>query len=632
MGSKYTEAFDSLKSDEQTRRERTERILSARNDGDKIVHEGAGAVSAVKARKHIFAGRRGIALITAIVLFVSVAAFSITMVIRTAGSVPGILKLLKDTYVDMDGIAAFGVWNAPDSVEESGYISDVSYVRTSAYTESGDGDDGGTLAGESADEDIPDTDGGMNDQTEEDGGKDDEIISGDWSDDERYDWESDYDWDPTKANVLISIGDDGKVSEVIYERTNGRGQVRQDSLGNVAAVYVSKSYTYVKYVNDDRWQFWTDISFMSEALQPCSFSCLHEREQTIVIHNKTGKVFALNDLISQVSDMSGALNYTMQVQPFKDDYLYVGPMYGNYIPQWYNVVYDEAQDKLRYDLMIPEEIFQTYSLIYNVDAVRRDIYGQTYLLEGYWDEALDVNEFPRVTEGIVEIPEYTVYDNTLIFSEVNGMMYGSDGRMYAFDDGKLKVFGENFLLYPVEPGTRVTMEGIAGELGGRTTFVNDGIVYRLQDGYLFSMFGEVWQLDDEGTMHVCDRLEGSFPAYGEDGYMLGGEIIAFVDAEQYSSGAASVNGRFVRLRFDTTGDTPELVEDHIIYASEFRMISGRLLFEQNENPLSMKRGNTKYYLMLVQDGEPVIDYYGYGNDGRLLGITRPITEPVLIDY
>ncbi len=114
--------------------------------------------------------------------------------------------------------------------------------------------------------------------------------------------------------------------------------------------------------------------------------------------------------------------------------------------------------------------------------------------------------------------------------------------------------------------------------------------------------------------------------------MLGGEIIAFVDAEQHSSGAASVNGRFVRIRFDTTGDMPKLVEDHIIYASEFHMVSGRLLFEQNENPLSLNRGDTKYFLMLVQNGEPVADYYGYGYGGRMLGVTKPITEPVLINY
>lgn len=55
-----------------------------------------------------------------------------------------------------------------------------------------------------------------------------------------------------RANVLIAIGDDGTVSEVVYERTNGRGQVRQDVLGNAATVYVSNGFTYVMYVSDER--------------------------------------------------------------------------------------------------------------------------------------------------------------------------------------------------------------------------------------------------------------------------------------------------------------------------------------------------------------------------------------------
>lgn len=75
--------------------------------------------------------------------------------------------------------------------------------------------------------------------------------------------------------------------------------------------------------------------------------------QTVVIHNETGKVFALNDLIPQVSDLSGELNHTMQVEPFKHDYLYVRPMYGNGIPQWYNVIYDEKSETCAMNLFFP---------------------------------------------------------------------------------------------------------------------------------------------------------------------------------------------------------------------------------------------------------------------------------------
>ena len=135
-----------------------------------------------------------------------------------------------------------------------------------------------------------------------------------------YDWESDYDWDPTKANVLISINEDGKVKEVVYERTNDRGQVRQDVLGNAAAVYVSNSFTYVMYVNDSEWDFWKRINFAQEMRTFNGFHCHHERMQTIVIHNETGKVFALNDLFSQVNENSGKKYHTMQVDPFREDF------------------------------------------------------------------------------------------------------------------------------------------------------------------------------------------------------------------------------------------------------------------------------------------------------------------------
>ena len=56
MGSKYTEAFDSLKSDDKIRQERTERILAAQNADHDIQQEGNGAASAVKVRGKFFAG------------------------------------------------------------------------------------------------------------------------------------------------------------------------------------------------------------------------------------------------------------------------------------------------------------------------------------------------------------------------------------------------------------------------------------------------------------------------------------------------------------------------------------------------------------------------------------------------
>lgn len=220
MKSKFTEAFDSLASDGQTKLYRTQKILSVCDDASQPEMPKSKHIA-----KSRVSGKRWVALLVAAVIFIAVI---VSMIIGfgwgNRGAF-GILSLLKDTYVNMDGVAAFGVWNAPDSSSDTAYISDVGVLRA---------------ASASADE-----------GTAEDG----DIISGDWSDDDRYDWESDYDWDPTKANVLIAFNDDGTISEVVYERTNGRGQIRQDSLGNATKVYVSRNFTYVEYVSDDEWRW-----------------------------------------------------------------------------------------------------------------------------------------------------------------------------------------------------------------------------------------------------------------------------------------------------------------------------------------------------------------------------------------
>lgn len=607
--SKYTEAFDSLRSDEKTKQERIGRILSSEKGSEGCETVRSGSASVAKVRKNIFSGRRGVALITAIVVFFVAVAVAVPVGIRSfdGGGVFDVISKLKNTYVDMEGIAAFGVWNAPDNAAgSSAYISDVSYVKTSS------------AEGESETDGSEDSDG-------------DDIITGDWSDEDRYEWESDYDWDPSKANVLISIGDDGKVSEVVYERTNGRGEVRQDVLGNAAMVYVSDSFTYVMYVSDKEWEFWQDAKFAQEMIMPNGFACHHESAQTVVIHNATGKVFALNDIFPQVSELSGETNHTLQADPFKRDLLCIRPMYGNLIPQWYNVIYDEKLGKIRYELALPTdcEALQSYSLGYNVRAVHRDIYGQQYLLEGCGYEGIDY-ESPRVTAGIVELPSYKRYGNSVTFSVRNGMMFGTDHRMYVFDEGKLKVFGEDFRLYPVEAGTEVAFEGVADEFDGRLTRVKDSVCYKLENGYLYSMFGEVWKVNEDGTLHSLGTLEGSFPRYADDGYLIGGELIAFVDTELTDDGRASINGRMVRIRFDSSSGVPKAEMTHIIDASEISMHNNRMVVQQNENPHTHYRGETKYFLITVAHGKPVAEYFAYGYDGGATGLTKPITEPLIL--
>ncbi len=604
MSSKYTEAFDSLQSDENIKHERAKRIISLQNASDNGITVQTGATSAAILRNPIFSGKRGVALILAMVFFFAVAvSVPLGIFLYNNRGLLGAMANLKNTFVDMEGVAAFGVWNAPDSNSDTASISNVSYIKADSASRKNEKI---KLA-----------------EDKKDGG----VISGDWSDDDRYEWESDYDWDPTKANVLISISENGKIDEVIYERTNGRGQVRQDVLGNASKVYVSNGFTYVEYLNDDWWDYWMDYGYAYSMSGSPSFSCHHESAQTVVIHNETGKVFPLKDIIPQVNELSGAINHTMQVNPFKEDFLRVTPMYGNHIPQWYTINYDERTEKIRYDLMLPEDsdAVKSYYWAYYVRTARRDRYGQLYLLEGYASDYGD-----RGKAGLVNLPSYTRYGNSLLYSGNNGMMFGADGRMYAFDDGKLKVFGENFELNPVEAGTEVTLEGVAEERcynGGKS---GNGIAYRLTGGYLLSMFGEVWKVDDDGTLHAREKLEGIFPRFADDGYMIGGEIIAFVDTEQTVDGQYSINGRMVQLSFNCKNGEPGVTSAHIIDASEISTpFNNRIVIEQNKNPYSSERGATKYFFIMVNDGIVSVELYAYGYNGGLEGLVKPITEPVL---
>lgn len=606
--SKYTEAFDSLKSDEKTKRERAARVLSAhRAEQVSARNRDEQAVEPSSPRKRARLGRRGVALVTAAaVLGVSVAVAVPVGLTFGSGGLQNAISKLKDTFVDMDGVAAFGTWSAPDESSPKGRIANVVNVRRSALSdeiednddESGDGDKVG-------------------------------IISGDWSDEDRYDWESDYDWDPAKANVLIAIDEDGKVKEVVYERTNGRGQVRQDTLGNAAMVYVSDSFTYIMYVSDDEWEYWTQS--YSPSANSGGFACFHNERQTVVIHNATGKVYPLKDVIPQVNELSGATNYTLFADPMKNDVIYIRPLYGRWIPLWFNVIYDEQADRIRYDLILPIDYAKRYGVDYNVLAVRRDKYGQQYLLEGYNDDIVNSIFLPRVTAGTVELPEYEFVNGVLVFKSANGMMMGSDGRMYAFDEGKLKVFGEGYTLSPVEPNTYATLEGVSNDWSCYQYFYNSGAVYRLQGEFLYSAYGQVWNVDGDGAIREFKKFTGSFPNYADEMYMIGGEILAFSEARLGHDGKTSLHGKLVHISFDNNDGDPAATIKHIIDAAYIEVgYTHRMIAIQAADPFETWEGLNQTYLITVTDGVPHAELIAEGYGGTVGRPVRPIIEPVVL--
>jgi hypothetical protein len=520
------------------------------------------------------------------------AAVAIPIIVMHSNNLESIISELSGAYINMEGVTGFGIGNTPD---DNGKIA----VKNIKYLHLDD-----SLEGENSSEDTSNTS---------------------WSDEERerYDWESDYDWDPDKANVLFTFDEEGEVTEVIYERTNNRGQVRQDHLGNAAAMFVSKNFTYVMYVNDDEWAFWQEIDYAQELRQPSGFHVHHEMMQTIVIHNQTGKVFPLKDLQTKLSEVTGAKQYTMQANPTKDDFVEVDPIYGTFsqtIPRWFKVTYDEELDNVVYTNVLPEN-----SGFNRSHTAKEDIYGQTYVLaddEGYYQEI-------RLQEDleIVPLTTYEVIDKTLITRKTNSVFFGSDNRAYAIQDNTLKVFGDNFELKQIEKETKVNFEGLANEFYSThndTGWLN-GSCFHYEEGYLYSAFGEVWQVNEDGILTKLDNFEGNFARYTNDAFMIGGEIIAFVDTHDYLH--YSVDGRIVQLSFSLKDGVPSYEMKHIINSTEYHSYGHRLIALQDERG-GLGRGFTKYFLIMVVNGVAQAQYVAYGDNGGMLGVAGTISEPI----
>lgn len=500
-----------------------------------------------------------------LVATLSTAAIATAIVIPVVSNINNLeraISKLNGTYVDMEDVAGFAVWNAPNSENGKGKFSSVHYLNKPAIKESN--------------------------------------RTSNMTLDEQYEWESYYDWDPNKANVLVSFNEDGTPKEVTYEMTNSRGQIRQSTLGNAVAVYVSNEFTYVMYVSDSEWQFWKDINFAQEAVSPSGFHVHHDMLQTIVIHNETGKVFPLKDLIKQVSAVSGSLNYTMQATPTKEDYLFIHPMYGDYTFQWYHVVYDEHTG-IKYE-------YVDSSVYYGeVKDVRRDKYGQEFVY-------LDTDAY---LDGQIE-------NGRAYFSNPEVIFEGDDNQMYFNDNGVLKVFGDNYQLSTVSSSANVTMES----LGPSITFLIDlkTTVYHLEDSYLYSSFGDVWKVLDDGRLTDEEHLEGSFPAFKGEARRIGKDILAFIDGESYYG--QTINGRLVKLIFGLKDGRPSCEREHIMECSEYTVHNNRMIISQNENSDIRRRGHTKFFLINLERNELNVELIAYGYNGGVTGLAKPINEPL----
>lgn len=493
------------------------------------------------------------------------------------------ISRLSGTRVDMEDVKAFAVWNAPTKKAKKGNFSHIAYLNQ--YEEESEALN-------------------LNQESE--------FSSELTSLTPEQEWELDYDWDPTKANVLVSLDGEGEIKEVVYERTNNNGVVRQDTLGNAAAVYVSQGFTYVMYANDSEWEFWKDINFAQESVTFNGFHCHHEMLQTIVIHNETGNVFALKDLIKQVSDISGALNYTMQVHTTYDDYIRVDPMYGKSTTQWYRVKYDEATG-LRYEYVELNDGKYIHDL--PITSIQKDKYGQEYVY----------------TSSSAARFLYDEIGNTFVSGIENTLLHGSDGRMYSIYNNTLRVFGENFELLPIEDDLKVSMEGLASSI----ILTDYGVSYHVEENYLYSMFGEVWKITPNSELLPQKSIEGSFPYNALDGYLIGGEIIVMNDADEHWPDN-SIHGRLERLSFGLENGVPSVKRDVILdYAARFHVQNHRMTVQDGDH-VNEEGSTFNFYRVVVKNGDVSLDKIAYGTVDHgcfgVAGLAKPITEPLDLNY
>ena len=177
----------------------------------------------------------------------------------------------------------------------------------------------------------------------------------------------------------------------------------------------------------------------------------------------------------------------------------------------------------------------------------------------------------------------------------------------------------------MEKDLKVTLEGISGAMLDGNHVENDtGIVYHLEDNYLYSIFGDVYIFSDDGSYDKFTTLTGSLPTYADEGYMLNNCIIAFVNAKNiHQNSYYSSDGELVQITFGLEGGAPTFKTEHIIDVTSYRVYNDRMTLDQEES------SGTKEYVLKFENGKPVPDYVVYRNSNAIKYV-KPITEPLIL--
>ncbi|MBQ4255511.1 MAG: hypothetical protein II721_05960, partial [Bacilli bacterium] len=115
--------------------------------------------------------------------------------------------------------------------------------------------------------------------------------------------------------------------------------------------------------------------------------------------------------------------------------------------------------------------------------------------------------------------------------------------------------------------------------------------------------------------------------YTNDTFMLGGEIVAFVEGKDYLH--FTVDGKLVQMTFSIDNGVPTAKQELIMHASEISNYGHRIVALDDEmGGYGFPRGYTKYYLLTVKDESVKAQYIAFGDNGGMIGAAGTISEPI----
>ena len=247
-------------------------------------------------------------------------------------------------------------------------------------------------------------------------------------------------------NKLVVMKDDGEIEEVVFEKEGE--EIKQEKIGYIYKTFVGKEFTYICYSSYPM----SDYSYNDPDYMRRDYRC-EWNMQSFVIHNETGKVFALADL----SDSPDG---------FSIDIFDGGVRVRDYRGGWnngktYKISFEN--DALKAEDIMPNKNIEVYS-------IRQDKFGTLFVEINADIDGSDSTSCVYYSQS--------EYDNRLVL--------GSDGRMYNVvrdrnDHNKriVKVYNENRECVAIEQGLNVSL----------ADYYWSWEKLIIKDGYLFEING-----------------------------------------------------------------------------------------------------------------------------------------------